>query len=70
MDQIKQLAPHEALELHEIIRSEVTAATKLQASLALVQDQDIKTFMQTSLKVKQNAVRQFQDLYRSKVHLQ
>ena len=60
-----QLAPHEALELHEIIRSEITAATKIQASLAMVQDKDMKTFMQNCLTAKQAALRQYQDFYNS-----
>jgi len=38
MNIAKQLASHETLELHEIIRSEVTCAKKLQASISLVQD--------------------------------
>ena len=65
MNQITKLAPHETLELHEIIRSEVTAATKIQASLAMVQDRDMKAFMQTCLDTKQNALRQYQEFYSS-----
>ncbi len=66
MKQEMWLAPHEALELHEIIRSELTVVTKLQASLGLVKDPDIKTFMQTTLQTKQDVIRQYQDLYNSK----
>ncbi len=61
MNNATRLAPHEALELHEIIRSEVTVATKLQASLAMVQDEDMKAFMETCLQSKQNALRQYQE---------
>jgi similar to spore coat protein len=63
MNQRTTLAPHEALELHEIIRSEVTAVTKIQASLAMVQDNDMKSFMQTCLQTKQDALRQYQNFY-------
>lgn len=65
MKQGTMLAPHEALELHEIIRSEVTAVTKIQASLAMVQDSDMKSFMQTCLQAKQDALRQYQNFYHS-----
>ncbi|WP_312335799.1 hypothetical protein [Anaerospora hongkongensis] len=63
MNQGTMLAPHEALELHEIIHSEVTAVTKIQASLAMVQDNDMKSFMQTCLQAKQDALRQYQNFY-------
>lgn len=67
MNPTMKLAPHETLELHEIIRSEVTAATKIQASLSMVQDQDMKRFMQNCLTAKQDALRQYQDFYNSLV---
>ncbi len=70
MNQTTQLAPHEALELHEIIRGEITAATKIQAGLAMVQDKDMKAFMQTCLTAKQNALRQYQDFYNSLLQCQ
>lgn len=63
MNNTMKLAPHEALELHEIIRSEVTAATKLQASLAMVLDPELKEFMQNVLKSKKEILAQYQDFY-------
>jgi similar to spore coat protein len=63
MANLTKLAPHEALELHEIIRSEVTAATKLQASLAMVMDPELKTFMENVLKSKKEILANYQDFY-------
>jgi hypothetical protein len=51
------------LELHEIIRSDVTVAAKLQASMAMVTDPDLEALMQTALDTKQQALRQYQDFY-------
>lgn len=63
MNSTIKLAPHEALELHEIIRSEVTAAAKLQTTLTMVQDNDMKAFMKTCVQNKQAALRQYQNFY-------
>lgn len=55
-----QLAPHEALELHELIRSEVTCAKKMQASIGLVGDSDLRGFMEQSLQAKTAALGLYQ----------
>ena len=53
------LLPHEALELHEVLRGEMTAVTKLQATMGVVRDPDLKAFMRTTLNNKQMAIRQY-----------
>lgn len=50
------LTPHETLELHELISSEVTGAKKLQANLGTVKDSELKSFMQTCLNNKKNNI--------------
>ena len=59
MTGLSKLAPREALELHEIVRGEVTCARKLQAGLALVQDAELKAFMQNSLQLKLATLRDY-----------
>ena len=44
-----QLAPHEAAELHEIISGSVLNFKKLQDTLPMVKDQELKNFVQESL---------------------
>lgn len=46
------LAPHEAAELHEIISSGVLGYKKLQASMPMVQDAELKNFIQESVSGK------------------
>lgn len=58
-----ELTGHEVLELHEIIRSEVVASRKIQASLALVTDQRLKPFMENSLQIKRDILTSYQNFY-------
>lgn len=51
-------APHELLELHELIRTEIIGVKKLETSLPLVEDQELRTFMEQSLTMKKNTLHQ------------
>lgn len=55
-------APHELLELHELLASETTAALKLQASARVVQDNQLQALIQRSLTAKQSRLHQMVDL--------
>ena len=57
-----QFGPHELQELHEILASEATAACKLQASLEMVQNPQLKTLMQASLGAKQFNITQIENM--------
>lgn len=57
----KALAPHEALELHELIRSELTGYKKLQTTLVMVEDNELKEFMKESMKIKRENIEQLQN---------
>ena len=57
------MAPHETLELHEIIQNEVACARKLQANIKRIQDQELKNFMQNSLQAKRETLSEFKSLY-------
>jgi hypothetical protein len=58
-------APHELLELHELISSEVTNAEKLQANIGMVNDNELKSFMQMCLKNKQSRLSKMSQLVTS-----
>ncbi|MGI6450736.1 MAG: hypothetical protein ACOX3R_10770 [Desulfitobacteriia bacterium] len=58
-----KLNAHEMLELHEIIRSEVTCAKKTQANIGAIMDADLKSFMQDSLEKKKRIINKYHDFY-------
>lgn len=53
MPKNNKLAPHEILELREMMSTEVLAIKKTQASLAMVKDLELKSFMERCLDAKQ-----------------
>ncbi|SDE00690.1 hypothetical protein [Sporomusa acidovorans] len=55
-------APHELLDLHELLSAEVTTAEKLQARISMVNDNELKSFMQTCLIAKQNRIAQMSQI--------
>jgi 5-hydroxyisourate hydrolase-like protein (transthyretin family) len=55
-------APHELLDLHELLPAEVTTAEKLQVSIEKVNDNELKSFMQTCLTAKQNRIAQMSQI--------
>jgi similar to spore coat protein len=54
----KELAPHETLEVHELLRTEITGYKKLQAIIPMVQDEELKQFMKDTLTTKQSNIEQ------------
>lgn len=57
----KALAPHEALELHEMLRSEITGYRKLQATMIMVEDNELKDFMKESINFKRENIEQLRN---------
>lgn len=49
---MQNLAPHEALDLQEVLRIEGLGATKIQAMMPMVADAELKGLMQQSLQKK------------------
>lgn len=66
----KALAPHEALELHEMLRSEITGYRKLQATLIMVEDNELKDFMKESLNYKKENIEQLRNFILSQGKMQ
>lgn len=56
-----RLAPHEELEVRELLTSEITAAKKIRASMGMVQDNELKSFMQDCLNKKMDAIESIQN---------
>ncbi len=51
-----QLAPHEAIEVRELISQEMLGIKKISASINMVNDSELKNFMQDSLASKKTAL--------------
>jgi similar to spore coat protein len=63
--QNNMLAPHETLEVHELLRSELTCYKKLQANMSIVQDNELKQFMNEAMNSKQRSIEQLQQFIAS-----
>lgn len=55
-----QLAPHEAIEVRELISQEMLGIKKINASMDMVQDNELKSFMQDSLNAKKASLQNIQ----------
>ena len=56
----RSLTPHEALELHELLRSEISGYKKLQTTINMVEDNELKEFMKESMNFKRDNIEQIQ----------
>lgn len=54
------LAPHEMLEVRELLNSEMVCLKKMEANMAAVKDQELKSFMQDSINSKNTRLQEMQ----------
>lgn len=52
------IAPHEAIEVRAFIGQELLGVKKISASLPMVKDAELKSFMQDSLNSKKTALQE------------
>lgn len=57
------ITPHELLELHEMLSSDLVVAKKLQLMIPMVQDGDLKNLMQQTLQKKKMAIDEVEEFY-------
>ncbi|WP_315071727.1 hypothetical protein [uncultured Clostridium sp.] len=55
-----QLTPHEAIEVRELINQEMIGIKKISSSINMVNDNELKNFMQDSLASKKTALQNIQ----------
>lgn len=60
----KRLAPHELMELHEILTFKTLCATKASAMIPMVQDQEIKTLLQSDITTSKQNIQQLEEFLR------
>jgi similar to spore coat protein len=56
------IAPHEALELHELLTFKNVCATKSGTMAALVKDDELKSILQQDFTAAQGHIKELQDL--------
>lgn len=56
------IAPHEALELHELITFKNVCATKSASMAALVKDDELKTILEQDFSTSKEHIKELQDL--------
>jgi similar to spore coat protein len=57
-----QIAPHEALELHELLTFKNTCATKSASMSALVKDEELRGILQQDFETGKEHIRELNDL--------
>lgn len=56
------IAPHEALELHELLTFKNVCATKSSTMAALVKDDELKSILQQDFTLAQDHIKELQNL--------
>lgn len=57
---IVKLAPHEAIEVRELISQEILGIKKVSANIDMVTDAELKSYMQDTLSSKKTALKNIQ----------
>lgn len=57
-----QLTQHETIEIRELISQEMLGIKKISASINMVNDNELKSFMQDSLSSKKTALQNIQSV--------
>lgn len=65
MQQQTTLAPHEILQLHEILGSQMISTKKLESSSSAIQDQELAAFVQEMVNVKKQQMQDIQQFVNS-----
>ncbi len=60
----RSIAPHEALELHELLTFKNVCATKSATMAELVKDEELKCLLKDDFNVAQSHISELQDLVR------
>lgn len=55
------LTNHELLELHELFTNEIIGVKKDQVNISMVQNEELKNFVQESLNTRKNTIQQMQN---------
>lgn len=70
MDNTNNLAPHEMIELREIMDTNVIGAKKIQASMPMVEDDELKSFMERCLDSKKENLSSMQTFVENNLNME
>lgn len=67
MKSIKEIAPHETFDIHELLNIKTISATKCSAMSVLVKDAELKSILQNEFTNCQEHIKELQDLIKLSV---
>lgn len=70
MSNTNNLAPHEMLELRELLDTDIIGAKKVQASMPMVDDDELRSFMERCLDSKKENINSIQSFIENKLNMQ
>jgi hypothetical protein len=69
MSNKNSLAPHETLELRELMDTDIICAKKMQASMPMVEDDELKSFMEKCLDSKKDNINLMQNFIENNLNI-
>ena len=70
MNNNNNLTPHEILELRELMDTDIIGAKKMQASIPMVEDDELKSFMERCLDSKKENINSMQNFIETNFDIQ
>jgi similar to spore coat protein len=64
----QKLTPHEILELHELLNNEIVSVKRTQLSMPMVQDAELKSFVEEALSTKKNTIQQMENFIKQNIN--
>ncbi|WP_315071724.1 hypothetical protein [uncultured Clostridium sp.] len=69
MNNITSLAPHEMLELRELMDTNIISAKKMQTSISMIKDDELKSFMEKCLDSKKENLNSMQTFIENNLNI-
>lgn len=69
MNNNNNLAPHEILELRELMDTDIIGAKKMQASMPMVDDDELRSFMEKCLDSKKENINSIQNFIENNLNI-
>lgn len=70
MNNKNNLAPHEMLELRELMDTNLVGAKKMQASMPMVDDGELKSFMERCLNSRKDNINSMESFLKNNLNMQ
>ena len=69
MDNKNNLAPHEILELRELMDTNIIGIKKVQASIPMIEDDELKSFVEKCLESKKENINSMQTFIENNINM-